>query len=376
MKKRMLKSDQNSIDAMKLKEHETADAAFLFQQKKQKNTRSKHIRKESNPTIIKNKWLSLVMKFCSKKLMLVWLILLMGFCVGLVIGNNVHLNQDDKQVAFRIGESPKYIDYDLLAAINFLKYTFERNGYKVAGVSYMGNLYPEELDHVGVNVFVRGFAQFFDLRMNEHKTDILYIHRNTDLYAEELKNFDMYLFSQQKIMEASPSYLNAYLLPIGFVPHEQLVPQSYEYDILYIYEHFNDVYVAYMQQNNRVKIYSGSTFAELDENQRAEELKKAKVVVYDMENTKADDKTYIPYAVFDLISYGRPVVTHSKLLLSSYFNNDVWLFDDVESMILVTNQALNSSDNVREQKALKARKVLYGFFDMNVTFFKNLKSEK
>lgn len=369
MRKQILKSDKNSINAMKLKEQETADASVLFQRLKQNKRKHKRI----SPKSIKNSSFSVLWRLWRVKLLFVLLFLVIGFGIGTYFTSSAKLFQNDKSVAIRVGTSQEHVDYDLLSAINFLKYALERNGYKVAGLTYSGNLYPKDLDNVGINVFVRGFAQFYDLRMHPEKIDIFYIHRNIDLYAEEFQNFDFYLFSQQKIMDISADKLDANFMPFGFVPHEILSPQSYDYDVLYIYEYYNPIYGSYMQHNHSIKIYSGSAFAALSEQERVDELKKAKVVVYEMGKIGRDDETYVPYAVFDIISYGRPLVTNRKFLLNTYFRNNTWLFDDNESMILATNQALNSADAVREKKAARARTVLYDFFDTNASFLKRIK---
>lgn len=374
MRKKISKSNQNSIDAMKLKEQETADASILFQKRKrQKKTSSidtkKQIEKNSAPL---GKMFALFMRFWGKKLLLALVVLFLGFGIGQYIASSINLSRNNKTVAIRVGESPEHIDYDLLAAINFLKYSFERNGFNVEGISYIGNLYPKELDRAEINVFVRGFAQFFDLRMNKDKLNMFYVHRYANFYAEEFQNFDLYLSSQRKIVDAVSSDVSFNFLPQGFVPHEPLKPLEYAYDILYIYEYYNPIYSSYMKANHNLKVYSGSKFAALSDQEKRDELAKAKVVVYEMGNSAGDDETYVPYAVWDLISFGRPVVTNQKFLLNSYFQNNVWLFDNVESMILATNQALNTSDEIREKKALQARTVLYDFFDTNVSVMQKI----
>ena len=374
MSKKISQSNQNSIDAMKLKEQETADASILFQKRKRQKKQSKRNTQKQNEESATplGKKFSLFMHFWGKKLLLAFVILLLGFGIGQYVASTINLSQNNKTVAIRVGESPEHIDYDLLAAINFLKYSFERNGFKVDGISYIGNLYPEELNKAEINVFVRGFAQFFDLRMNKDKLNMFYVHRYANFYAEEFQNFDLYLSSQRKIVDAVTTGVTFNFLPQGFVPHEPLKPQKYAYDILYIYEYYNPIYYSYMNQNHRLKVYGGSKFASLSEEEKRDELAKAKVVVYEMGNSGADDETYVPYAVWDLISYGRPVVTNQKLLLSSYFQNNVWLFDNVENMILATNRALNTSDEIREKKALQARTVLYDFFDTNVSIMQKI----
>ncbi len=368
MPKKSLLSDKNSINAMKRKEQETADASVLFQNGKQKRiffagcAEDKNIRTSLSLNV--------------KNILLAGLFLIILFVGGLAgkfVTSYLRIAQNQKSVAIRIGDTRQHLDYDFMTAINFLKYTLVRNGYEIAGVAYAGNLYPKELDSAKINIFVRGFTPFYDLRMNEHKTNVLYVHRYADFYAEEFQNFDSYLSSQRKLMDAITHNIDISFLPSGFVPHDMLIPQKYDFDILYIYEFYNQVYDAYMQKNYQIKTYCGNDFALLSEKERLDLLKSARVVVYEMGKTGSDDETYVPYAVFDLISYGRPIVTNRKLPLDAYFQNNIWLFDDVESMILATEQALNSSDEIRELKAARARTVLYDFFDTNSSFFKKLK---
>ncbi len=368
MPKKSLVSDKNSINAMKRKEQETADASVLFQNEKQKRiffTRSISTRniKTSSYLNVKNVLLA----------GLLLIVLFSGGIAGKFVTSSLRIAQNHKSVAIRIGDTRQHLDYDFTAAINFLQYALKRNGYKIAGVTYAGNLYPNELNAAEINIFVRGFSPFYDLRMNDHKTNVLYVHRYADFYAEEFQNFDSYLSSQRKLMDAITHNIDISFLPPGFVPHDVLAPQKYDFDILYIYEFYNQFYDAFMQKKYQIRTYSGNDFAILSENERRNLLQNARVVVYEMGKTGSDDETYVPYAVFDLISYGRPIVTNRKLPLDAYFQNNIWLFDDVESMILATQQALNSSDEIRELKAARARTVLYDFFDTNSSFFKKLK---
>lgn len=289
--------------------------------------------------------------------------LFIGWTGGYVTADGMGLKTDSRLVAFRIGNQRDVIDYDMLAAIRFLEYKFRQEGYKIAGYAYAGDMYPKELDAAGVNVFVRGFPNFYDLRMNPNSRNIYYMHRFAQFYAEELRNFDYYLSSQKKVLDAVDGRVRVDLLPGGFVPHERLIPGTYAYDVLYIYEFYNPVYDAFIRRYNNPKTYSGARFAALSDEEREEELKKAKLVVYEMGPVGEDDEIYVPYAAYDIISYGRPLLTNRKPNLDWYFGGDVWLFDDVESMALATNQALNTADGIRERKAADARLILESFYE-------------
>ena len=68
----------------------------------------------------------------------------------------------------------------------------------------------------------------------------------------------------------------------------------------YIYEFYNPVYDAFIRRYNNPKTYSGARFAALSDEEREEELKKAKLVVYEMGPVGEDDEIYVPYAAYDL----------------------------------------------------------------------------
>lgn len=148
--------------------------------------------------------------------------LFIGWTGGYVTADGMGLKTDSRLVAFRIGNQRDVIDYDMLAAIRFLEYKFRQEGYKIAGYAYAGDMYPKELDAAGVNVFVRGFPNFYDLRMNPNSRNIYYMHRFAQFYAEELRNFDYYLSSQKKVLDAVDGRVRVDLLPGGFVPHERV----------------------------------------------------------------------------------------------------------------------------------------------------------
>lgn len=342
-----------------------------------KNNQSKNSMKAMN--FLKQKIVQASTAFHQHKKYRIWglyfilaLLLVFSFIGGRNLAIYSFQHKKPQSVAFRIGNAQRYIDYDMLSAINFLKYKFQKAGFNILGTAYAGDLYPENLDDADINVFVRGFPIFFDLRLSDEKIDVFYLHRFSHLYVEELNQYDFYISSQQNLLNALRDKDNAHLLPFGAVPHKALIPDNYDYDVLYIYEYFNQDFYNFIQSVHNPKVYSGSQFAQLTPQDRENELKKAKVIVYEMGGDNPDDPAYVPYAVFDIISYGRPLLTNDKLLLSTFFNDNVWLFKDNSSMFVSLSQALNSSDDIREKKARAARRILLDTFDVNVPLLKNL----
>ncbi len=278
-----------------------------------------------------------------------------GFCTGVQFGKGREIPIDPEVVAFRIGAQKRVVDYDMLAATDYLAYLFRRVGYKVPDYAYAGDLYPERLDGAGVNVFVRGFESFFDLRMNERSQNIYYMHRFSNFFEEELRGYDYCLSSQKRALKAGNGATSVTFQAGGFVPHERLEPNEYAYDVLYIYEYYDPDYDAFIQRYTRPKIYSGATFAGLSVKERAEELRKARLVVYDMSDAVQDDADYVPYAAYDIISYGRPLLTDHKTRLYNETDGNVWLAGNQDDMKRLTAQALELTDDEREQRGAVAR---------------------
>ena len=306
------------------------------------------------------------------------LILAAGLITGFVLGNGRKTPADDDLAIFRIGVEPKHIDYDLWAAIRFLDYLFREAGYAVGDYAYIGDLYPKWADKAGVNVFIRGFVQFFDLRMNPQSRNVFYMHRFSEFYVEELRNYDGCLSSQKKSIEEAKKKgeTAADYLPGGAVPHPHLKPAGgYEYDVLYIYEEYWPDYDAFIQRFHQPKIYSGQRFASISDSVREAELRKAKLVVYGMNAPGHDDEDYVPYAAYDIIGYGRPLLTNRKTPLTENFGGLVWQFDGLEEMKSATAQALGVADDVRERQAGEARQILRKMTEaLKLPFFERLKA--
>ena len=198
------------------------------------------------------------------------LIFVVGLVAGISLSRVYREYENNHRAVFRISNTQDLIDYDLLSAINYLKYRLENDGYKVYETKYAGNFYFNEADAAKLNIFVRGFKPFMDLRLAEDKTNIFYLHRYTDIYGVEINGFNYYLSSQHSFLQAlNGKFANGYFEG-GAVKHKKLKP-AYAYDVLYIYEYKNTVLENTVQRFHQHKIYSGIEFAALSENERQKE---------------------------------------------------------------------------------------------------------
>jgi len=295
------------------------------------------------------------MKKNSLKKSYLLLSLMVLFVVGFGLG--ICYRQVQKSVVLRVSMERDKVDYDLLSAMNYMQYLFKQNGYKVYETKYPGNFYFNEADNADVNVFVRAYNPFLDTRFNKDAFNMSYIHRFTNVHEVEFNGYDYYLSSQHSFINFFEGQRHIAYFAGGAVPHKLLKP-NYQYDVLYIYEYFAPEYENVVMQFNKHKLYGGIGFAALSEKERQDELAKAKTVVYFSGFFGGDDEDYIPYAAYDIISYGRPLITNLRKSLVQKFGSDVYLFDTADDFYKVLTDALKENDELREKRAQAARQKL------------------
>ena len=277
--------------------------------------------------------------------------LILGVSGGVLLRNY----KDSKSVVFRISSEKEVIDYDMLAALNFLQYQFEKLGYTVLPWRYPGAYYHQRGDNAAINVFIRGNAFFYDTRMNKNALNVYYLPRFFSMYAEEVQGYDYYISSQKNLQIALNNRFDIAYLEEGAVPHKQLKPQ-YKYDVLLISDELNKQYQEFTNQNYKAIYYTTLNFGKLSKKKKEELLSQARLVVYDKNLSPKNDKNYIPYAVYDIISYGRPLLTNMIFDLYQNFGSYLYYFQNTEDMINQTKLSLAEKDDIREMKSSYARK--------------------
>ena len=300
------------------------------------------------------------------------IMLLLSFVALLLGGGSVYLYRQwllAKTVAFRVSIPEDKLDYDLYAAINYLKQQFQVNGYRFAGTSFTGNLYPKELDDAKINVFIRGQNLFYDSRQRQDSLNIFYLHRYSHyLHNEETRNFDLYMSSQKDFFNFVEKDAKKIYIPAGAVKHKVLKP-DYKYSVLVIYEWW-DSELAYTFQNySDVKLIGCMNFIKLSQEEREKLLAQAVLVLYLQENNSGNDINYVPYAVYDIISYGRPVMTNYSQALFNTMGDNVFYFSHVSDIGYNIDIALRMARHNRENKALKAREKLFQLPGLKLSLF-------
>lgn len=265
-------------------------------------------------------------------------------------------------VIIRVGQRQSEVDYDLQSALDFLSYQLKKEGYRVGGFSYNGDLYPAVFNNARVNIFVRGYKPFYDVRMSEKAKNVMYVHRTAAFYQEEMRNYDYYLTSQKMVFNGVKREIPISFFGGGAVPHERLKP-DYRFDVLYIYEVMDNDFYKFLMANYAAKVYSGIEFMGFSQPERERLLSEAKVVMYNTLSLKSEiadsDDLYVPYAVYDIMSYGRPLLTSYRYKLHREFKDLVGVYnDDTQSAIEKLTRAFEMSDEQREKMAGIAREKL------------------
>ena len=269
-----------------------------------------------------------------------------------------------KNVTFRINLREQLVDYNIFSIIEYLKYKFNEKGYE-ATVLFGGNLYDPIADEADINVFVRGEGPFLDARMNKKAKNLFFIN-SEHLYPEEMNNFDGYLTISNEFLDSFKVFKKDDVkLVFGSAPHRLLQP-SYLYDVLFISDDDQTLTPEYIPSAYQIQTYSGKEFVKLSGAQKESELSKARLVIY--ETSPSHSKISVPYAVLNIISYGRPVLTNEAKILKSYFLGEVETYWGYDDMINKIEKLLDENSTLLEQKAQKARQKLMEISQENDIF--------
>lgn len=93
------------------------------------------------------------------------------------------------KAALRIGELRQYRTMNRADVNNYMEKAFARVGYDVVS-STEDNLYPSTTTDAGVNIYVRGYNPYNEVKTNPKAVNVVYIRDFDSMYEEELKAYD------------------------------------------------------------------------------------------------------------------------------------------------------------------------------------------
>lgn len=270
-----------------------------------------------------------------------------------------------KKAAIRINLRRKLADYNMYAAIEYFKDKLYKKGYET-DILFGGELYNFVADDADINVFIRGNGPFLDARMNNKAKNLFFTLKSELVFPEEFNNYDGYLVNSQEFLEGLKAIKNnSAKLVFGSAMHEELTTFD-EYDILFISDTDKIDVSNYINNNYSFKAYTGMEFVELNRQERENLLAQARLVVY-MPNPYTFNNN-IPYAVLDIVSYGRPVLTAYTKILYKTFGNSIEMYNTVNEMKTKTAELLSQNALTLKDKAKRARKILIEITEHNDIF--------
>lgn len=270
-----------------------------------------------------------------------------------------------KNVAIRINLRKQLVDYNMFSAIEYLKFHYIKKGYKVHTL-FGGNLYNPVADAAEINVFIRGNGPFLDARINKDAKNLYFVLNSEHIFPEELNNFDEYLVNSNEFLSGLKVFKTDDIkLLFGSAYHELLAPE-YEYDVLFISDSPNSKSTQYINLQYKFKAYTGTDFAQLSDKEKENELCHARLVIYEANPYTFENN--VGYAVLNIISYGRPVLTDYSQILKSTFKDDVETFESFKEMSEKIDMLLNEDTSVLEEKAKRARLKLIEITNNNEIF--------
>ena len=116
-------------------------------------------------------------------------IVLLVLIIGLFAFKGAAGKADLNKLALRIGELRQYRSMNRADTAGAMEKAFARVGYNVT-TSTEDNLYPSSMDDSGVNIYIRGYNPFNELKPNKKAVNVVYLRDFDSLYPEELDAFD------------------------------------------------------------------------------------------------------------------------------------------------------------------------------------------
>lgn len=116
-------------------------------------------------------------------------IILLVLIVGLFAFKGAPGKTDLNKLALRIGELRQYRSMNRADVTSEMERAFQRVGYSVLSTTE-DNLYPATMADAGVNIYLRGYNPFNELKPNKRAVNIVYLRDFDSLYPEELDAFD------------------------------------------------------------------------------------------------------------------------------------------------------------------------------------------
>ncbi len=305
-------------------------------------------------------------------------VVLLALIVGLVALKGNSPKADLNKLALRIGEFRQYRTMERADVNAAMEKAFARVGYNIV-VATEDNLYPDTADNAGVNLYIRGYGPFNEVKANKKAVNIVYIRSYDSLFEEELKVFDGVATSSRDFYNylLGAGYATAYVPeptdPAVFYPAPD---PRLERNLLYVgdNERPSPTIAAAVEAKLPVEIYGRFWKGNIDDNFiKGEYIHDNDLGAYfssakiNLVNISEQESQFgiIPSRVYDIAaSKGFMIAPYNKEI-EAVFGDAIPMFKNVDELKALYGQYIND-DKARAEKAEKAYKIAVSEYNADI----------
>lgn len=305
-------------------------------------------------------------------------VILLALIVGLIVMKGGATKADLNKLALRVGELRQYRTMNRADINSAMEKAFSRVGYNVVTTTE-DNLYADTSKDAGVNLYLRGYGPFNEVKTNQKGVNIIYVRDYDSLFEDEIKVFD-------GVATSSPDFYN-YLLGAGFavayVP-EFTDPSVFypapkkelERDLLYVGDNdrSSPAISAAVEANLPLEIYGRFWVGNIDDNFIKEEyihdndlgayFSSAKINLVNVTEHESE-LGIIPSRVYDIAaSKGFMLAPYNKEI-EAVFGDAIPMYKNAEELKALYNQYIND-EAARAEKAEKAYKIAVSEYNVDL----------
>lgn len=284
---------------------------------------------------------------------------------------------DLNKLALRIGELRQYRTMNRADINGIMERAFSRVGYNVVS-STEDNLYPSTSEDAGVNIYVRGYNPFNELKTNKKGVNVVYIRDFDALLPEELDAYDGIATSSRDfynyVMSAGYAgvYLPEFTDPSVFYPAPK---PELERDLLYVSDNdrYSPAIVAVLDAKLPVEIFGRNWQNKIDDeyikgeyihdNDLGSYFSSAKINLVNV-SERESQVAIIPSRVYDIAaSKGFMIAPYNKEI-EAVFGDSIPMFKNAEELKSLYEQYINNPE-ARAEKAEKAYRIAVAEYNVD-----------
>lgn len=304
-------------------------------------------------------------------------VILLVLIVGLFAFKGGASRTDLNKLALRVGELRQYRTMNRADTNATMEQAFSRVGYNVISTTE-DNFYPAVASDAGVNIYVRGYNPFNEVKTNPKSVNVVYIRDFDSLYPEELNLFDGIATSSHEfynyVMASgfAAAYVPEFTNPAVFYPAPRA---DLARDLLYVGDNdrHSPAIAAAMEAELPVEIFGRFWRGNADDkyikgeyihdNDLGAYFSSAKINLVNISSHESEIGI-IPSRVFDIAaSKGFMIAPYNKEV-EAVFGDSIPMYKNADELKALYNKYIKD-EAARTEKAEKAYKIAVSEYNVD-----------